>query len=513
MPMTGAAPIAAPGWTADKETGVRIVDCDVHHSFESPEQLLPYLSKFYQEHLYDQGVHFAGGGYPNTPLRKTRNDLKDPGLKRRDFNFTLEFTQRELLDPWNIDVALLTGSPSDIYGAAGLPDPDYGAALCRAFNDYTIEHWLERDERVVHAILVAPTDPAQAVAEINRLAGRKDTVAVHVPLSTAMPLGNRFYHPIWEACAEHGLPVVSHIGGGGATGNTMTPVGYPTYYMETRMARPGGGECAGRVADLRGGVREVPDPAVRHDRGAATVGGVGDVAPGFRLEGNSRPDAVAQAAAERVFPRPHPGRHPADARAGAAGAVAVDAGHAARRRDADLLQRLPALRPERSGHRAAGHLRPHAPAHLRRQRPGDAAHAGRVAVAAGAGRGARRVVVGKAGEIPEGGRKLIVPFRGRAGIGVFNVGGTLYALRNICPHNLGPLCTGHVSGRFVASAPPSRAGATLTMDRDGEILRCPWHNWAFDITDGSCLGDPRLRVKTYPVSIEGDDVVVAYAEG
>ena len=78
MPMTGAAPIAAPGWTAQKKTGVRIVDCDVHHSFESPDQLLPYLSKFYQEHLYDQGLQFAGGGYPNTPFRKTRNDLKDP---------------------------------------------------------------------------------------------------------------------------------------------------------------------------------------------------------------------------------------------------------------------------------------------------------------------------------------------------------------------------------------------------------------------------------------------------
>ena len=56
--------------------------------------------------------------------------------------------------------------------------------------------------------------------------------------------------------------------------------------------------------------------------------------------------------------------------------------------------------------------------------------------AAGNGR-ARRVVVGKVAEIPEGGRKLVVPFRGRAGIGVFNVNGTFYALRNICPHNRG----------------------------------------------------------------------------
>ena len=233
----GAAPIAAPGWTARKESAFRLVDCDVHHSLEKPEQLLPYLSKVHQEHLHDQGMHIGGNPYPNVPFRATRTDLKDPDLKRRDFNFTLEFTQRELLDPWNIDVALLTGSPSDIYGACGVPDPDWGAALCRAFNDYTIEHWLEKDDRVVNAILVAATDPAQAVAEIRRLAHRKDTVAVHVPLNTARPFGNRFHDPIWEACAEHDLPVIAHIGGGGPSGNTPTPVGYPTYYVETRLAR------------------------------------------------------------------------------------------------------------------------------------------------------------------------------------------------------------------------------------------------------------------------------------
>ncbi len=131
---------------------------------------------------------------------------------------------------------------------------------------------------------------------------------------------------------------------------------------------------------------------------------------------------------------------------------------------------------------------------------------------AAANAAARRVVVGTVEELPEGARKLVVPFRGRAGIGVFNVKGRYYALRNICPHNLGPLCAGHVSGRFVANGPPSGAGAPPTMDRDGEILRCPWHNWAFDITDGSCLGDARLRVKTYPVTVDGDEVVVQYAE-
>ena len=123
----------------------------------------------------------------------------------------------------------------------------------------------------------------------------------------------------------------------------------------------------------------------------------------------------------------------------------------------------------------------------------------------------RRVVAGTVEEIPPGGRKLVVPFRGRAGIGVFNVGGAYYALRNLCPHKLGPLCTGRVSGRVVASAPPSTDAPELAIERDGEIIRCPWHLWEFEIATGRCLVDPRVRVKTYPVAVE-DGQVVVYAD-
>ena len=246
MSQVGARPITAPGWTAKPKEGVAIVDCDVHHSFRGPEQLLPYLSEFYQNHLLDHGLHL--GDFPNIPLRAERTDLKGRMEKKDynkekdsddpDFNFTLEFLQREHLDLWNIDYAVLTG-PAPFYTYSALPDPDWAAALCRAFNDWTIEHWLDRDDRVVNAILVSPTDPAQAVEEIDRLAARKDTVAVLVPMGTNKPFGNRFYHPIWEACERHGLPVISHIsGGGGANGTAPTPVGYPTYYTESRMSRP-----------------------------------------------------------------------------------------------------------------------------------------------------------------------------------------------------------------------------------------------------------------------------------
>ena len=39
--------------------------------------------------------------------------------------------------------------------------------------------------------------------------------------------------------------------------------------------------------------------------------------------------------------------------------------------------------------------------------------------------------------------------------------------------------------------------------RDGEIVRCPWHGWEFDITTGRSVYNPhRLRVKIYDVAVE-----------
>ena len=123
----------------------------------------------------------------------------------------------------------------------------------------------------------------------------------------------------------------------------------------------------------------------------------------------------------------------------------------------------------------------------------------------------RRVVVGPVAEFPPGTRRIVVPFRGRAGIGVFNVNGTFHALRNLCPHKAGPLCTGRVSGRVVADAPPTAGNTNLDLVRDGEIIRCPWHMWEFEIATGRCLVDPRARVKKYPVVVESGQVVV-YAD-
>jgi nitrite reductase/ring-hydroxylating ferredoxin subunit len=114
-----------------------------------------------------------------------------------------------------------------------------------------------------------------------------------------------------------------------------------------------------------------------------------------------------------------------------------------------------------------------------------------------------RYVVGTVDEIPPGGRK-IVEVAGRS-IGVFNVKGQFYALLNRCPHQAGPLCEGHTFG-FLR---PGGVGE-FHYTRPGEILRCPWHGWEFDVKTGQSWFDPRqVRVRRYEVAVEPGSALAA----
>lgn len=107
-----------------------------------------------------------------------------------------------------------------------------------------------------------------------------------------------------------------------------------------------------------------------------------------------------------------------------------------------------------------------------------------------------RHVVATVAEIPPGSRK-IVEAEGRS-IGVFNVEGRFYAVRNRCPHQGGPLCLGRTTGFVTARSP-----GDYVYERDGEFLRCPWHGWEFDLATGRSVFDPtKTRVKSYPVEVE-----------
>jgi nitrite reductase/ring-hydroxylating ferredoxin subunit len=68
-----------------------------------------------------------------------------------------------------------------------------------------------------------------------------------------------------------------------------------------------------------------------------------------------------------------------------------------------------------------------------------------------------------------------------------NVGGSVYALGGTCLHVGGPLGHGALDGHHVV---------------------CPWHMWEFDCRTGEYDRNPAFSVPTFPVRVEGDDILM-----
>lgn len=73
-------------------------------------------------------------------------------------------------------------------------------------------------------------------------------------------------------------------------------------------------------------------------------------------------------------------------------------------------------------------------------------------------------------------------------IACFNVGGKVFAIDDVCPHDGAPLSEGSLNGTTVI---------------------CPWHEAEFDVTCGKVLCAPAVEnVATYPVFVTGDLIEV-----
>ena len=110
--------------------------------------------------------------------------------------------------------------------------------------------------------------------------------------------------------------------------------------------------------------------------------------------------------------------------------------------------------------------------------------------------GKTRYEVCRTSELPPGEKKIVETEK--LAVGVFNVDGEYYALANVCPHQLAPLCRGRITGDVVAP----RVGE-YELVREGEIIQCPWHGWKFDIATGESIFNPhKLSTPTFDVTVE-----------
>lgn len=113
-----------------------------------------------------------------------------------------------------------------------------------------------------------------------------------------------------------------------------------------------------------------------------------------------------------------------------------------------------------------------------------------------------RHVVARADEVVPG-RPHLTTLKGRS-IGLFNLDGEYFALLNRCPHQGAELCKGRVT--HLATA---RRAGEVEVSRVGEMLKCPWHGWEFDIRTGQSWCDPgSIYVRRFGVSVEPGESLV-----
>ena len=95
------------------------------------------------------------------------------------------------------------------------------------------------------------------------------------------------------------------------------------------------------------------------------------------------------------------------------------------------------------------------------------------------------VPVALATELSPGQRKLV--FVNGKGVVLFNVGGTIHAIENSCPHNGASLASGCI---------------------DGTVLRCPAHGLRFDLAKPDEGMTGALRLQRFPVREVGGVLIL-----
>lgn len=97
------------------------------------------------------------------------------------------------------------------------------------------------------------------------------------------------------------------------------------------------------------------------------------------------------------------------------------------------------------------------------------------------------IEVGTLNDIPAQGARVVRTDKGD--IAIFRTADDeIFALRDKCPHKGGPLSQGIVHGKKVA---------------------CPMHNWNINLDSGIAVAPDEGCAATYPVKIDGDNIMLS----
>ena len=95
----------------------------------------------------------------------------------------------------------------------------------------------------------------------------------------------------------------------------------------------------------------------------------------------------------------------------------------------------------------------------------------------------------RVGELADGEGKTVT--LGGKLIAVFHTQGQYHAIDDTCPHMGASLSGGYI---------------------EEGIVTCPWHAWRFRLCDGLWADNPRIKIGSYPVRVQGDVVEIFLEE-
>jgi len=159
----------------------------------------------------------AGG---TTPAWSTEQDRVLAHAEERGWDAT---SQVEAMDAEGLDLAVLFPSRGlfvlgldspQIMGVDGL-EPEFAAAIARAYNDWLHDFCRQYPARLLGAGMVAPHDVASAVVETRRCVEQLGFRAIFLAPGCVnrRPWHDRHYDPLWAECERLGIPATFHGGG------------------------------------------------------------------------------------------------------------------------------------------------------------------------------------------------------------------------------------------------------------------------------------------------------------
>lgn len=217
----GAARARAPRATL-------LLDTDTHPMYLAKD-ILPRLAEPWRSRMERTGTRGdrGTGGFAAYPRLRNSGYRLDTAVEGGFPGSDMGLMRSQHLDHYDVDFAILIPLFMGMSGA-----PDFQAAMARAINEWIAEEWLDEEPRF-RATLQLPFEyPDLAVAEIERWRGDPRFVQILLSGGAHSEWGDRKYWPIYEACQDAGLVLMTHVGG---TNNAYRGAGPPSFYLEQHL--------------------------------------------------------------------------------------------------------------------------------------------------------------------------------------------------------------------------------------------------------------------------------------